>query len=206
MPRPVERQRVDPIKTAAVKPSKSVANKAGASSEAEAGGTPGTEGVESPESETGEAQRSDIVGPPEPNADISPELPTRPGALDNKNWISLYQHLHPGGITGNIMAHCVIDRVAEGSLHLCLDSTQSAVFSEEHRSRIEQLLADYFQRMLALSIEIGEPACESPAAFSQRIKREQIEQLRNRFQQDDNVKKLVETFSGEILQETISPV
>jgi DNA polymerase-3 subunit gamma/tau len=165
---------------------------------------PGT--AEPPDSDPAERQKPDLAESPAPSEVSHPELPARPGLLDNQNWIALYQHLHPGGITGNIMAHCVIDRAAEESLHLCLDSRQSAVFSEEHRSRIEQLLAGYFQCTLELFIEIGAPACESPAAFNQRIKREQLEQLRNRFEQDNNVKKLVETFSGEILQETISPV
>ncbi len=104
------------------------------------------------------------------------------------------------------MAHCVIEGAAAHYLQLCLDRAQSAVFSEEHRIRIEQLLAAYFQLPLELTIDIGEPACESPAARSKRQKRERLEQLRNGFEQDDNVKKLVETFSGEILKESISPV
>ncbi|MCB1672820.1 MAG: DNA polymerase III subunit gamma/tau, partial [Pseudomonadales bacterium] len=133
-------------------------------------------------------------------------LPVAPMALDNRNWSSLYQHLNPGGITGNIMAHCVIVETSEQALRLCLDSSQSAVFNEEHRTRIEQLLAGHFQTVLELTIEVGEPASESPALRSQRIKREKLEQLRNRFEQDDNVRQLVETFSGEILTESISPI
>ena len=77
---------------------------------------------------------------------------------------------------------------------------------EEHRDRIEQLLAGHFNQALSVVIEIGEPASESPAAYSQRLKREALERLRNNFQQDDNVQKLVETFSGEVLQESISPL
>ncbi len=133
-------------------------------------------------------------------------LPQTPEQLDNNNWISLCRQVHPGGITGNILAHCVLSSVTADAVNLCLDSTQSAVYGEDHRVRIEQLLAGFFDRPLQVAIEIGEAACESPAAYGQRRKRERLEQLRNRFEQDDNVQKLVETFSAEVLKETIAPV
>jgi len=133
-------------------------------------------------------------------------LPQTPEQLDNNNWISLCRQVHPGGITGNILAHCVLSSVTADAVNLCLDSTQAAVYGEDHRVRIEQLLTGFFDRPLQVAIEIGEPACETPAAYGQRRKREQLEQLRNRFEQDDNVQKLVETFSAEVLKETIAPV
>jgi len=134
------------------------------------------------------------------------ELPDSAATLDENNWIELCQHLNPGGITGNILAHCVIVSAAADSLQLCLDTAQSAVYSEEHRERIEQLLSGHFKQALSVAIEIGEPTSESPAAYNQRLKQESLERLRNNFQQDDNVQKLVETFSGEVLQESISPL
>ncbi|MBT8147715.1 MAG: DNA polymerase III subunit gamma/tau [Gammaproteobacteria bacterium] len=135
------------------------------------------------------------------------DLPASPAELDDRSWIQLCQHINPGGITGNILAHCVIMTTAADSLELCLDSTQSAVYSDEHKDRIAGLLGSFFgQDNLQVAIEIGEPASESPAAYSQRLKQEALERLRNNFQQDDNVQKLVETFSGEVVQESISPL
>jgi DNA polymerase-3 subunit gamma/tau len=104
------------------------------------------------------------------------ELPGSPEALDEFSWIGLCEHLKPGGITG------------------------------KHRERIEQILANYFKQPLRVQIETGKPAVESPAAYGQRLKRENMERLRSNFQQDDNVQALLKTFSAEVLQESISPL
>lgn len=134
------------------------------------------------------------------------ELPRLPEELEEGTWIRLCQEINPGGITGNILAHCVIVGARENVLEMCLDKTQSAVYGEEHRDRIEQLLASYFNQSLRVSIEIGEQKDESPASYSQRLKREQLEAVRNGFNRDDNVQALLKTFSAEVLPESISPL
>jgi DNA polymerase-3 subunit gamma/tau len=126
--------------------------------------------------------------------------------LDEAGWRALCRSLNPGGITGNILTNCVVTEIGKGSLKLCLDETQSAVFGEEHRSRIEQLFSGHFGQPLAVDIRVGRPSGESPAAFNQRIRREQLERLRTGFQQDPNVRQLVETFSGQVVVDSISPI
>ena len=125
-------------------------------------------------------------------------------SLNGDNWIKVYPNLAANGISGNILANCVFESLHEGQLKLILDRGQSALYNEEHKQRIEELLSAYFRTSVSVEIDIGDIKTESPAAHSQRLRNQQIEDMQNRFAQDENVKKLVETFSGEILLDTVS--
>jgi len=126
--------------------------------------------------------------------------------LNVDTWIDVYPQLEVIGITGNILANCIFDSFSHGSLKLVLDKGQSALYNSDQRQRIEELLRAYFQTDLAVAIDIGELKTESPAALSQRLKQQEIEDMQQQFAQDDNVKKLVDTFAGEIVIDTISPI
>ncbi|MBL4819953.1 MAG: DNA polymerase III subunit gamma/tau [Gammaproteobacteria bacterium] len=127
-------------------------------------------------------------------------------SLNDQSWIDLFPQLRTTGITGNILANCIYNSFAEGKLKLTLDRAHSAVYNEEHRNRIEELLASYFKIGLAVDIDIGELDVESPAARSQRLKQEKIEEMRAQFSQDKKVRELLDRFSGEIITDSIFPI
>ena len=126
--------------------------------------------------------------------------------LNVDTWIDVYPQLNVIGITSNILANCIFDSFTRGSLKLVLDKGQSALYNNDQRQRIEKLLRAYFQTDLAVEIDIGNLETESPAALSQRLKQQEIEDMQNQFAQDKNVKKLVDTFAGKIVIDTISPI
>lgn len=125
-------------------------------------------------------------------------------SVADADWIKIVQAAGLQGITGNILAHCVPVERGQGRLRLCLDRTQSAVYGEEHRLRIEQALQQRFGPELSVSIDVGEPERESPAAYSRRIRQETLEQMRDEFEADPNVQQLVERFGAQVARDTIT--
>ena len=107
------------------------------------------------------------------------------------------------GITGNLLANCVLLSMDENSMTLALDETQSALFNEEHGRRIGDLLREHFQRPLDISIEIAGIDAESPARYQQRKREEALLQAQQAFENDEHVQALVTNFSARIMPDSV---
>lgn len=110
------------------------------------------------------------------------------------------------GITGNLLANCVIESVDGNRLLLTLDETQSSLFNEEHQERIFQSLSRYFDTKIEVKISSGKLSIESPAQFKQRQREERILQSLKIFESDKNVIDILKNFSAHIVQNSISVV
>lgn len=120
-----------------------------------------------------------------------------------KLWIDLVEALGVTGITGNLLANCVLLSMEENSMKLALDETQSALFNEEHKRRIDNLLQKHFQQPLDITIEIATIDAESPARYHQRKREEALLHAQQAFENDEHVQALVSTFSARILPNSI---
>lgn len=164
-------------------------------------GTEAVPGVDN-EFQTPFRESEDSVSTEEPTFDEIGSL----SQLNQESWISLCSQLAVPGITGNVLANSVFQSASGDNLSLILDKKQSAIYSDDHRLRIEELISQYFNRQIALQIVIAETNAESMATRSRRLRKEAMEALENRFRQDQKVKDLITNFSGEILVNTISPI
>lgn len=110
------------------------------------------------------------------------------------------------GITGNLLANCIIKSVDGNRLLLTLDETQSSLFNEEHQKKISQSLSRYFGAEMEVQIFPGKLDTESPAKFRQRQREEKILQFLEIFESDKNVQDILKKFSAQLLQNSISVV
>ena len=97
-------------------------------------------------------------------------------------------------------------REQEGCLFFTLDEQQSAVFSEDLVPKMSQLLSAALGREVAVKISIGELGRESPQQLSQRLKRERYSAMVSEFEQDENVRQLMEHFSASVAKDSIAPI
>ncbi|MEX0619856.1 MAG: DNA polymerase III subunit gamma/tau [Pseudohongiellaceae bacterium] len=125
--------------------------------------------------------------------------------LNGERWRGLYPRLNVAGLAGNILANCVFEQIEGKKLSFILDEAQSVIYGDEHRRRIEEVLSTFFGTSLSVEITIGKPLDESPAALRQRLTREAHERRVSDFEQDGNVREIIEHFSATISRESITP-
>lgn len=119
-------------------------------------------------------------------------------------WIQLVRELGITGITGNLLANCVLVDINDDTVTLALDETQSSLYNEEHGRRIEQVLCEHFKRPLKLTLQITEIDTESPAQFRQRMREEALDQARSEFAEDEHIQAIITTFSAHIVPDSVS--
>ncbi|MDO9318793.1 MAG: DNA polymerase III subunit gamma/tau [Gammaproteobacteria bacterium] len=126
--------------------------------------------------------------------------------IEIKDWGQVVEELGITGITGNLLANCVIKSVDGNRLLLTLDETQSSLFNEEHQKRIFQSLSRYFDAEIEVQISSGKLNTESPAQIKQRQREERILQSLKAFESDKNIQDILQNFSAHIVQNSISVV
>lgn len=127
-----------------------------------------------------------------------------PSVNDANYWTDLVQEMGVTGITGNLLANCVLLSKNDTTITLALDETQSALFNSEHEQRIERVLSEYFKQALQLSVQITSIDKESPAKYQQRMREEALARARAEFATDEHVRSIIDVFSAHIVPESIS--
>lgn len=121
-----------------------------------------------------------------------------------ERWIQIVRDLGVAGITGNLLANCVLVDMSDESVTLTLDETQSALYNEEHGRRIEQVLSEHFKKALKLTLLISAIDAESPAQFRQRMREEALQQARTEFEEDEHIQAIINAFSAYIVPDSVS--
>jgi len=134
------------------------------------------------------------------------ELLEAPPEPRNKTerWIQIVRELGITGITGNLLANCVLVDMDNAGVTLALDETQSALYNEEHGRRIEQVLCEHFKRPLKLALLITAIDAESPAQFRERMREEALQRARTEFAEDEHIQAIISTFSAYIVPDSVS--
>jgi DNA polymerase-3 subunit gamma/tau len=119
-------------------------------------------------------------------------------------WIDLFHQLPLTGVARNIAANSVLQEVNGNLLTLVLDEGKATLYNDEHRKRIESVLAEYFALPLQLRVDLGAVDAETPAAWRARREAERKEAARKAFVEDDLVRAVVERFGAEIQYDSIT--
>ncbi len=121
-----------------------------------------------------------------------------------ENWMKIVDELGITGITGNLLANCVVRSVDQNRILLTLDETQSSLFNEEHERRISQSISRYLGAEVKVEISSGHLNVLSPAQLKQRQREERVQQTLKTFEHDENVQDILRTFSAQLVPNSIS--
>ncbi len=124
--------------------------------------------------------------------------------LDHDAWLKLFPALPCTGIAANVFANSELLSISDGVLHFRLDKEQSAVFSDDIVPKLESLLSNFFDKPLKVNIETGEVDKETAAKLAAREKAEAQDAMVEQFEQDQNVRQLVDRFSGRVAIDSIT--
>ncbi|MCK5894969.1 MAG: DNA polymerase III subunit gamma/tau [Endozoicomonadaceae bacterium] len=163
--------------------------------------------VSVPEATTAERVDKTTVSPPERNEEkpFSNE-PLSLSELTPVTWIALFQALSLDGVTRTVASYCLPEFVEGSCLTMVLDSNHDTLYNEKHRLRIEASLSDYFDMKISLVVSLGEVSGETPAAWRYRCQKERQQRAVDGIHSDENVKMLISTFSGTLLDQSIEAV
>ncbi len=147
-----------------------------------------------PTEEPQQVEKKKPLSPVEPQAE--------PQAADSQ-WIDVVSGCQLSGISANLLANCVPELLNEERIDLVLDERQSSLFNEQYLDMIRQALDQYYGRTVHLNLRIGVPSGETPAAWRQRVRQERRQAIIDDFNNDTNVRAIMERFSATIRPESL---
>ena len=142
--------------------------------------------------------------PPAPAAQtVQPTAVSDPEQINSSNWIEIVSKSGLSGISANLLANCVPERLGTAKIELLLDEKQSSLFNEQYMNDIQEALSTYFNKTLKVIIRVGVPVSESPAAYRQRARQEHRQTAIDNFTNDTTVVEIVKRFSATIKQDSL---
>ena len=118
-------------------------------------------------------------------------------------WYQLVAQLEASGVTRMLLEYSVPLRMDGSAWVLCLDRAHDMILNDKQTRTIERLLGEQQGTSIALTIEVGEPWSETPAARNARLERERHEQAVAALSGDEHVRALVEEFGAELKPESV---
>jgi DNA polymerase-3 subunit gamma/tau len=129
-----------------------------------------------------------------------------PETLTHVLWLKVVPEFKVSGITENLLANTAFSSASSDVINLILDQTQSAMYSQDQDSKIEQVFNEYFGKPVSVNISISVPDEETPSSLRLRLRNESQIELVAQFEGDENVQELVKHFSGSVAKDSILPV
>jgi DNA polymerase-3 subunit gamma/tau len=127
-------------------------------------------------------------------------------AFDVDHWADVYEALPVGGLVQNTASNLVYTGCEGNILRFVMAQEHSSLYEDSHQQRLAQVLSDYFAAEVAVSIRVAEVEGETPRQRAQRLKAERLAQALASLRQDPNVNALIDTFGGELLEDTVKPI
>lgn len=127
----------------------------------------------------------------------------------SQSWEALLPLLNLSGMTKNIAQHCTLEEFSEDSTQLTLNIPlqQKAFLTVSIKQQLESSLADYFlksfQKNITVNFHLAEKTLNSPAIKQQEQKQEELVKAKKSLDNDDKFQKILNTFHGTIIPESI---
>lgn len=141
---------------------------------------------------------------PEPVSESSPAPASRLAGTKPEQWAQLVAELGVTGITGNLLANCIIESSSEESLVLVLDESQSALYNDEHSRRIKSILGEHYGATVKIELRIAALKAESPAQIQARRREEALSNARQEFAKDEHVQAMITTYAAHIVPDSVT--
>jgi DNA polymerase-3 subunit gamma/tau len=137
---------------------------------------------------------------------LAPEPATSLAALQLPHWLRLVEALGLSGMTESLARSLSLESISGNKLALHYTREQEALLNDVHKARISEALQGYFAEPLAIEFVLGEQLQETPQLYRQRRDRERRAAALAHLQADPAVQQIIETFSAEILSDSVEPL
>ncbi len=137
---------------------------------------------------------------------LAPEPAMSLAALRLPHWLRLVEALGLSGMTESLARSLSLESISGNKLALHYTREQEALLNDVHKARISDALQGYFAEPLAVEFILGEQLQETPQLYRQRRDRERRAAALAHLQADPAVQQIIETFSAEILSDSVEPL
>lgn len=152
------------------------------------------------------AQQNTVIETPSP---VPAEAVEKGGAviglesLTPTVWRENFDAFALPGMLGSIASHCQLASREGPRLAFVISQGSSTLLNERHVERLQDALSEYFSERLKVSIDIAEPAEETPAQYRARRLQEMLEQARRALETDPLVREIIAEFSAQLDLESV---
>lgn len=126
--------------------------------------------------------------------------------FESRQWNTLVNQLSVGGVIGNTLSHCQLQRFDKDALYLLMNQRYATLYDPSHQQRIADAISEFFSRALKVEIELGDVSGETPAAMAERIKAERLDLAVQTLKSDPLVRDVIHTFSATLREDSVVPI
>lgn len=126
--------------------------------------------------------------------------------LDPELWSEQFSLMGLGGVVGNIVSHCLLEKIESDVLFLKLDENNATLFNENSVKRIEEDLSKALQQAVRVIVNVAAVDAETPAARKTRVMSEQKQHAIELLEKDPNVRRLIEDFDATLDLDSVTPL
>ena len=150
-----------------------------------------------------EARVEVVAAAPAPVA--VPVARTAQPAAGKHDWHDISAQLNLVGMARQLAHHCELAGVDESTITLRLPPLHKHLLGPAPQAKLLSELERHFGRSLRLTVQLADPAGETPVARSNNIKRERQERAVAAIEEDVFVREVVEIFDATINEASIKP-
>jgi DNA polymerase-3 subunit gamma/tau len=122
-----------------------------------------------------------------------------------KDWKNLIDEMALTGLVRELAGNCILKEHDRDRIHLVLLPSQEHLLRTIQQERLQSVIHERFGKDVKLVITVEEPDSETPNQSKKRLKDEREQQAIESFNDDQDVKNIVDTFNATIEQNTIQP-
>jgi DNA polymerase III subunit gamma/tau len=125
-------------------------------------------------------------------------VPKSPTDIGPHNWAGLLPQLELNGMARSVAENSVPEGATADALNLLLQEDREMLYNPQCDQRIGSALTAFFGRPVSVTLRVGKPAHETPAARAARQARERQVAAEYAIEQDANVNLLLREFGGRL--------
>ena len=122
------------------------------------------------------------------------------------NWTEMINRMRLESLTKELASNCSLDHIDAQTCRLILDESHRHLLSDARHKKLQVALHNYFQSPLKLTIKIGSPSKQTPAAQLVKEGEERQQAAVDAINSDANIQALKDHFAARIMPDTIEPV
>ena len=121
----------------------------------------------------------------------------------NGDWQQAIDEMALTGLVRELVDHCVLKEQTEERVHLVLIPAQGHLLKTTQKERLQKAIKARFGPDVTLLITVEEPATETPARMRGRKEDERQQAAVQSFENDPEVRAMLETFNGTLDRDSI---
>ena len=124
----------------------------------------------------------------------------------NKDWLSVFLKLNVSGMIENVLSNAQLKNRSGEDYYFKLDENAMTVYNDDMLPKLSSTLSSYLDRKVFVHILSEQVDGETPSRLQARLKQNSRQKMLDGFQQNSNVKRIIDHFSGEVSLSSITPL